>query len=72
MFDDSYYRRQVQQTIDRVRKATDGLTEDEFKKHLKQAYPFGERKGRAYRIWRELTQPIFRPNLVKKVRRRRK
>lgn len=48
---ESYYEKESYRALEMVLEQTKGKEFAEVKKALKQAYPFGERKGRPYKVW---------------------
>lgn len=47
----SYWRERCKGIIYNVLKQTEGASEEEIKKALQDAYPFGERAYHPYKIW---------------------
>jgi hypothetical protein len=48
---ESKWRTRARPVIQRVLKETEGKPEDEIRRAIRDAYPFGERRHHPYKIW---------------------
>jgi hypothetical protein len=48
---ESKWRTHARPVIQRVLKETEGKPEDEIRRAIRDAYPFGERRHHPYKIW---------------------
>ena len=51
---ESYYEKESYRALEMVLEQTKGKPFAEVKKAMKQSYPFGERKGRPYKVWNRI------------------